>query len=95
MYAGASVIGTQSNLEVGAYGVLAAVFNGASSSLRVNNNSPVSGDAGANNPGGFQLGSFSGPSNFSHIQAKEAILYSGAHDLSTQNQLIDYLQSIN
>ena len=94
MYAGASVIGTQSNLEVGAYGVLAAVFNGASSSLRVNNNSPVSGDAGANNPGGFQLGSFSGPSNFSHIQAKEAILYSGAHSTILQNYNIARLASV-
>jgi hypothetical protein len=83
-------------LAVDTYGVLASVFNGASSLNQLNNDSPVSGeDVGANNAGGFTLGSNgAGNGGWSNIQVKEAILYSAAHDATTRARVISYLARV-
>lgn len=77
------------------YAAVASVFNGASSSLRVNNTAATTGDAGAGNAGGFELGADSGgTARWSNIQVKEVILFSGAHNTATQDRVINYLSSL-
>jgi len=71
--------------------VLSAVFNGAASSLRVNLGTAATGDAGTSAANGFMLASLGGAANFSHITVSEILIYSGAHDFSTQNRVIDLL----
>jgi hypothetical protein len=82
------------NLAVDTYGVVAAVFNGASCVVQVNNTTPTGGDCGATNAGGFTLGSSGSGSGFSNIQVKEVILYSAAHDATTRDLVIRYLQAV-
>ena len=92
-YAG-SFSGSSSDLSVGAYGVVANIYNGASSVLQINNNPPITGDFGAADMGGFTLGASGSNVNWSNIQVKEVLIYSAAHDAATRAQVISYLQSI-
>lgn len=87
-------LGLDGNLAVGSYGIVAAVFNGASSSEQVNNNSATSGNAGTNNPGGLVLGSDAGATTFTNIQVKEVIAFSAAHDAATRAIVITYLAAV-
>jgi len=89
IYAG-STVSDAAGLAVGVYGVVCVVFNGANSVLRVNNTIST-GNAGASNMAGFTLGDAGGFSLPSNIQAKEVILYSGAHTETQQGQIINYL----
>jgi len=56
MFAGLSLSGN-TDLAINTYGVVTAIFNGASSSLQVGNGTLLSGNAGAASPGGITLGS--------------------------------------
>ena len=77
---------------VGAYAIITAVRNSASSSGRINSGAAVTGDAGLNNMDGFTLGTRGDlVGNFSNIQVKEVILFSGAHTDTQQSQIIYYL----
>lgn len=71
IYAGGAVEGV--NLPVDSFGIIRAIFNGATSSIRLNNNSPVEGNAGTSNAGGFTLGSqYEAPGycgNFDFVEA--------------------------
>ena len=54
-----------------------AIFNGASSLYAWNGSASVSGNAGANNPGGLTLGAFgTGGTAFMHGRIAEVVLYS-------------------
>lgn len=93
MFAGSST-GNNTNLAVGTYGVVAAVFNGASSLTQVNNTAPSTGNAGASNPGGFTLGANNGGGGaWSNIQFAEGIVFPQAHDAATRAMLISALLS--
>lgn len=82
-------------LAVDTYAVLSAVFNGASSLTQINNAAPVTGDAGANNAGGFTLGADNGAAaGFSNIQVKEVILFTAAHDATQRASVISYLTAV-
>jgi hypothetical protein len=76
------------------YCVVSAVCNGAASSLQLNNNPAITGDAGASNMGGFALGSGANGSHCGNIQAKEAIIYPVAHDATTRAQVVNYLMAL-
>lgn len=77
------------------YNVIAAVFNGASSTLQIGLGATVSGGVGANNAGGFRIGCrVTGPGNFSNIQVKEIVIYSAAHDATTRSLVINYLRTL-
>ena len=52
------------NLATGTLGIAVCIFNGASSSLQVNLNAASTGDAGANNLGGFTLGANGDPGGY-------------------------------
>lgn len=68
--------------------VVACVFNGASSSIRVNTGAAGSGNAGASNAGGFTLGAAGNLGTQSNIQIYEVAIYSVAHDAATQQRII-------
>ena len=73
-------------------GVLSVVFNGASSSLRLNRTTAITGNFGASNGSGFTLGSTGGAAgNFANIFVNEALIYSTAQSTATNNQVITYL----
>lgn len=93
IFAGSN-LGENSNLATGAYGVVAAVFNGASSVLQINNTAPLTGDSGASNMGGFTLGAGGALTGFSNIQAKEVIIYASAHDTNQRQTVINYLTGV-
>ena len=89
LFAGAAINTT--DLAVGAWGVLTAVFNGASSAIRINLGAAVTGDAGANNPGMIVLASNStGAGSWANVAYKELVAFPAAHDTATQNRIIRY-----
>ena len=90
-----SQFGTGAGPVTGVYGVVCAVYNGASSLVRVNNEAPVSGDSGAANGSGFTLGAFgNGATAWSNIQVKEVILFATAHTTTQQDQVMSYLSRL-
>jgi hypothetical protein len=82
------------NLAVGSYGVVAAQFNGASSSLQINNTAATTGNPGSTAMGGFTLGARGSNTVFANIQAKEAILFAAAHDATQRARVINYLAAV-
>jgi len=92
--AGSSVTNTE--WTVNTYAILTCIFNGASSSLRVNNNTAVAGNAGAGNMGGFTLGTRGDAAGSScNLQVKGTLIFDTAHDDSEQQKMYEYLKSIN
>lgn len=87
-------LGDDSNLILDTYGVIVAVFNGASSVLRVDNNAPINGAAGALNMSGLTLGAAGSSLLFSNIHVSELLVYALAHDTATQDDIVDYLQNM-
>jgi len=82
------------NFAVNTYAVVAAVFNGASSALQVNNTAAATGNASTNNAGGFTLGANGSASTFTNIQVKEVLIYAAAHDATTRASVIKYLAQV-
>jgi hypothetical protein len=78
-------------LPVGVFGVISVVFNGGSSILQLNNDSPLAGNAGANNMGAFTLGGNGTGSQNANFEAKEIAIYNTAHDATQRKEVIDYL----
>jgi hypothetical protein len=82
---GGGDVNANTNWLIDTYAAIAIIFNGASSLIRVNNVTVSGGNPGAANAGGFTLGSnSSGTGGWSNIQAKESILYPGAHTTARQ-----------
>lgn len=92
LYAGANAANT-TNLAVATDGVVCAVFNGASSSLRINNNAKTTGNPGAGNMGGFTLGALATPGLHSNTKFEEVILFTGAHTDTEQSNVITALNN--
>ena len=82
------------NAAVGNTVVFCAQFNGAASSIIINNTAAVTGSVGVANGSGFTLGSVAnGGGNYSNIQTYEALIYNVAHDASTRANVIRALMS--
>lgn len=79
---------------LGSYSIVTSVINGASSSSTLNNVTPVTGDVGADNMGGFTLFARGDNLAASNLQVKEVAIFSEAHDLVKRNQMIEYLASV-
>lgn len=93
LYAG-SFIANNADLTVGSLKVIAAVFNGASSSSSVNDGTKATGNCGANNAGGLTLGSNgNGSGAFGDVAVSEVYAYSAAHDNATQTSMVSYLRT--
>ncbi len=89
-----SLLGDNSGWALNTYAAITCVFNGVSSALQINTGAPMTGDAGANNAGGFTLGSSRAASTFSNIKVKEVIPYPAAHDAATRAAVISYLATV-
>lgn len=87
---------SNADLAIGTYGVFTAVFNSTNSYTRVNKNTAVGpGFPNNGNAGGITLGCYGdGSSVPANIQVKELIVFPVAHDTTTQNTIIDYLNSL-
>jgi len=81
--------------NLGAYAVVSTVFNGAASVLQLNLDSPVTGNFGSANMGGFTLGRNGLSGAFSNIQCKEVLIYNSAHDANQRAAVIAYLNMVN
>lgn len=91
LYAGSADTASNSNLAIGATGLLSSVFNGASSSNRVNGGTAVTGNPGSGASAGFTVAAYStGSGGFANITASEVAIYAEAHNTATQNNLIAY-----
>lgn len=87
-YAGTSDAGLlNGNLALGAYGIVACIFNGASSSIGINNTTVLSGNVGSGNANGFCLGSTATPSAYSNSQVAEILIYNRALNASELDSL--------
>lgn len=63
------------NLAINTWGIVRVLFNGAASSLQVNETAKWTGNAGANNMSGFVLGARGdGTSSWGNIEVKDVIL---------------------
>ena len=89
-----SATASNTGLAAGVYGVVVAVFNGASSILQVNNTTTATGNAGAGNMGGFTLGATANATQFGNIQVKEVIVFADAHDATTRGRVYSYLKKV-
>jgi hypothetical protein len=69
---------TNANLAVGSLGVVTAVFNGASSSLRVNSGTAATGNAGALNMGGLTLGAAGNNGGAGNVLVTDLIILKSA-----------------
>lgn len=93
-YAG-SFMGKNSDWTLDTYMPVGVVYNGASSLSQVADNTPVTGNVGAGNAGGFTLGARGdGLGTFSNIQVKEVIIYSDAKGVDDRALLQAYLNSL-
>ena len=86
-----SGVADNTGAALGSKVILTAVFNGASSSLAVNNGTPTTGDPGAGNPGGLSLFSDDAGANYGNAQVYERIVFSAAHDAAERSVVRNYL----
>ena len=89
-----SFVATNNDLAVGTWGIWCLVYNGASSSIRVNNNTKTTGNAGTRDAGGLTIGSRGNGANESNIEICRVIGYdTGAHSDAEQDQNIEFLNT--
>jgi hypothetical protein len=94
LFAGTGGFPNNTDLAVGSYGTITAIFNGASSSLQINSGTAVTGNPGATNPGGLTLGAAFGTTVPSNVQVKEMIVYSTSQSAAQQALIIAYLSAL-
>lgn len=83
------------SLPLATYGIIAYVLNGASSLISLNNGTPITGNSGANNPGGIVIGnSASGATTGMGVTFKELIAFSSAHDATNITKVVTYLATV-
>ncbi len=70
-----TLVATNTNLAIGTFGLVTAIFNGASSVLQVNNTTETTGNAGALDGAGLRLGTRGDAGgNFGNVQIAEVIV---------------------
>lgn len=88
-----ALIGQNNNLAVNTWGIVRIVFNGASSSLQINETAATTGDAGTGNMGGFSLGGYALEGAFGNGQYKEIIIRKVADAAPVQTAIYNYLKT--
>jgi hypothetical protein len=87
-------VAPNANLALNTYGVVTAIFNGASSSLQINSTVATTGNAGAGNMGGYTIGANAAGLLFGNLQAKELILRNVSDSAGTQANIRALLKSL-
>jgi hypothetical protein len=85
---------SSSDWLVNTTGVVAWCFDGANSSLQVDNNAAITGDAGTQDLLAFRLGAGSNPAVTSNIELEHFLVFSGNHSDVAKAKLITYLLSL-
>lgn len=93
LYAGGSPAAANTDITVGAYKIVCVVFNGASSSIRANNNAKTTGNPGATGMGGLTLASRASVTAYGNIAVKELVIFGAAHNDATQSSVITALNN--
>lgn len=93
IYAGTGFAADNTDLAVNTWGVVRVVYNGASSSIRVDNNEATTGNAGTQNSDGFSLGAVYSGSFPSNIEVAELIIYSGTVSAGDDALIVNYLNT--
>lgn len=95
-YAG-TVATTNNNLTLNEWGVLRVKFNGASSKIQVNETTPVTGNFGTSNMGGFSIGGFGGDAGSvvygSNMKAREFIIRKVSDTTDNETKIYNYLKN--
>ena len=78
-------------LVVGTYGLVKAVYNGASSVFQIDNNTAWTGNIGTNEAGGFVLNSYSNNVWGAGIGVKCILIYKGTPSAEDDTQIRTYL----
>lgn len=86
IYAG-SLSSSLTTWSIGANSVVQAVFNNASSFIRLNRGTAVTGTIGAANAGGFTIGSNANGINLSALQVTRVLIFSAALDTATLDRI--------
>jgi hypothetical protein len=87
-------LGNSYDLIIDKIGIIRLLFNGASSKLIINDNTPVTGSVGAGDMGGFTLGSNgSGTNYFANIEDSEIILNRISLNSGDETAIYNYLKS--
>jgi len=81
------------NSVIGSYGIVRCLFNGASSKLIVNETTPVTGNFGSSDMGGFTLAARGDVANYSNIEVKEIIIRKTADSDANSTIIYEYLKS--
>jgi hypothetical protein len=76
---------------VGDWGIVRVVFNGASSKIQVNEDAALEGNPGANNMGGFTIGSRGGLIRHGNVEVKEIIIRKIVDATGDEQDIYDYL----
>jgi hypothetical protein len=84
---------SNSGLAINTLGIVRMLINSTASKCIVNNTTPITGDAGTNNMGGFTLGANGGMGSCSNIQVKEIILRNVAESMITEANIYNYLSN--
>lgn len=88
-------IAENSDWALNTWGIICYIFDGASSSIRVNNNTKTTGDTGASNPAGLTVGSGGGFGNPADVRFARILGYdTAAHTDAEQSQNITALNDI-
>lgn len=92
IYAGGSGIPTDGvSLTLDTWAIIRVLFNGAASKLIVDNNTPGTGDPGANNMGGFTLGARGAANSYwSNIEVKD-IVCCNTTDAANETEIYNWL----
>jgi hypothetical protein len=93
----AAGVATNGGLALDTYGVIACVFDSASSLTQVNNGTPVTGDLGGTTAGGgFTLGCEGGAGavRSTHMQVKEVAVFPTAHDATTRARVMRHFAAV-
>ena len=94
IYAGTE-LGLNGDLAVDTWGIVCLVYNGVNSSIRINNNTKLAGDAGTANASGLMLGLNAVSVAASNIRVARILGYdTAAHSDAEQDQNIDALNAI-
>lgn len=90
--AGGTGPGSSTDFTINTYMVVSAVYNGASSTLSLNNGTLHTGNVGASNAGGFTLGAVSDGTQPGNIAVKEIYIYGQADNTTTQGLMVAFLR---
>jgi hypothetical protein len=91
-FAGTNIV-LNSDMVVGAYSIVRIVFQGATSSLRVDAHAAVTGNFGAANMGLLSLGGNPAGGAGSDFEIKEIILRNAADSATVQTNIYNYLKT--